>query len=598
MSWQTWRTVWWAGIAYGGLTVVMTWPMATGLSSPYAKPEFDFGLWLWDLWWMKKALVDLGSSPYFTSYLYHPTGTSLVFHNLSPYNGLVGIPLQLLGADVIMTHNLLYLSSFVIGGVGMFLLVRELTGSLFGGFVAGAVYAFSPARTLSYAETNLWAIQWLPVALLFAVRLLRVGRLQDDIGLAIALMLATLCDWHQPLLLVLTIIVLTVSSAFSWNQAGCVRTGALQRLLWSLLLYGLLVFPLAVLVLRELVVAETLIRTPTPFQAELVGYRGPDGDVISWGVLYGWISMALVVYGIARGLDFWTKCFAGLLAMFFVLSLGEGLRLPGFTEPVLPLPFLLWRKLPFLGIMRTSIYFWIMVQVCVAVLAGHGAKRLWERMADWQPGLFARLRPALAGGLLAPMLVEVFQPTLTPVAVSIHPVYEAIRREGQRGAVLDAPIGYTRESSPRHAGWSMYLQTLHGRPLVGGYTQFDGRKRLTFLAQNPVLNLFMERWTPRAKDIPDGVEEEELRSFLAEQHVSWIILRKGVRDPKCDQRRVPGWTVQKLIILVAPAVVNEGLGAGWPYCGDWEIPKADTLVRRTVGPPVWDDAELIAYRVP
>lgn len=585
----------------------MTWPMAIRLSSPYAKIWQDFGLWLWNLWWMKKALVDLGTSPYFSSYIFHPTGTGLVFHNLSPYNGLIGIPLQLLGADVITTYNLLYLSSFVIGGVGMFFLVRELTGNTVAGFLAGAVYAFSPFRTAVYGYTNLWATQWLPIALLFVVRLLRLGRRLDGVGLAIALTLATLSDWHQPVFLLLMAMVLSFSVVFSRHQTALVRRGVVGRLAWSLLLYILLISPLAYIVAREFAAGDTLLQTPSWFKGlGLLGYRGSGGDWVSYGVILGWIPVTLVGYGIVRGLDFWMRRFIALLAVFFMLSLGDGLRLPGMVDPVMPLPFVLWRKIPVLGIIRGSIYFWIVVQVCFAVLAGHGAKRLWERMEErWPEKVFLR-RIVVGAGLAGLILVEVLHVPFTPRPIPVNPAYDAIRHEPSGSAVLDAPVGYSLDTPRIHAGRAMFLQTYHGHPIVGANTQFDTRRRLAFLERHPVLRVFVDYWEPREEDIPEGAAQE-LRSFLSRYRIGWVMLRKGMRDAACDRAktRTAGWSSQKFLNLVAPAVVNRefraiGRDLVLYYCSDWDAArarKADALVRQVLGPPVWDDAELSAYRV-
>jgi len=599
-NWQRLGTAWWAGVAYAGLTVVMTWPMAIRLSLPYAPIQGDLGYWLWNFWWMKKALVELGTSPYFTSYLFHPTGTSLVFHNLSPYHGLMGIPIQLLGADVLTTYNLLYLSSFPLSGVGMFLLVRELTGNPFASFFAGAVYAFSPSHTLAYQWTDMWAIQWLPFAVLFALRVFRVARILDGIALAIALTLATLTEWTQPVILLVAILALALSLAFSRRQPGLVAPGVLRRLLWSLLLYGLLVSPLGYVVLRELGTGDLILKMPSHHPFELVGLRGGRGDLISYGVLLGWIPVAFVTYGIARGLDFWMKRLAALLIVFFILSLGEGLSLPGLADTVLPLPFVLWRKIPFLGTMRNAGRFWPMVEVCVAVLAGHGARKLWVRMEECHPRKSPLFWPVIAAGLLALMLIEVVQAPLTPVPLRIHPVYEGIRRDGVEGAILNGPTRYTT-AGVYHTGRSMYFQTLHDRPLVGGFTNFDTRSRVAYVELNPVLALFMEH-SGRAENTPDGVED--LRAFLAKHQVRWIILQKSTRDPLCDQRRIPGWSMRRFLNLVAPALVNEEVstfrGEPGKYCGSWdavELQKANALVRRTLGPPLWDDAELVAYRV-
>ncbi len=580
--------------------------MTLRISSPYATVWQDFGLWLWDIWWMKRAVADLGVSPYFTSYLFHPTGTSLVFHNLSPYNGLLGIPLQLLGAGVIPTYNALYLSSFVLGGVGTFLLVHELTGIPFAGFFAGAAYVFAPFHTSTYGWANFWATQWVPLALLFAVRAIRVGRRMDSIGLAVSLLLATLTDWHQPVFLLLAIGVLSLSTASGRSQTDPVRRGVFRRLLGSLLLFGLLASPLVYIVLRELAGGAADLQTPAWFREfELLGYRGKTGDVISYPVLLGWTCTGLVVYGVARGLDFWTRRFAALLVMFFVLSLGEGLRVPGLAEPVLPLPFLLWRKVPVLGIIRGPVYFWIMVQVCFAILVGHGIRRAWERMQERRPACSLLRRWAMGAGLLGLLLVEFFQGPVTPRPLRIHPVYEAIRRDARTDAILDAPIGYTADTTRINAGRSMFLQTLHHRPLVGGYTQFDGRERVAFLKRHAVLMLFMDHWVRRGEEPPDGAGEA-LRSFVTRYRIGWIILRRGMRDPTCEapSARVQGWSMRKASHLLLPAVANEELRAAREalgrYCWEWDAVKAsmvDALVRRTLGPPVWDDAELTAYRV-
>jgi len=590
-------------MAYTGLTVVMTWPMVLRLSAPFYNIQGDFGLWLWDLWWMKKALVDLGTSPYFTSYLFHPTGTSLVFHNLSPYNGLVGIPLQLLGADVITTYNLLYLSSFVIGGVGMFLLVKELTGNTFAGFFGGAVYAFSPFRTAAYAWTNIWCIQWLPFVLWFTTRLLRKGEWRDSVGLAISLTLATLSDWHQPVMLLLAITVLVLSLGLRRSVPDCVRIFC--RVLLGVLLFGLFLSPIGYVILQELRTGDTIHWTASWFnQFELLGMRYPGWNVISYPVLLGWVPLGVAAYGVIRGLDPWMKRFAALGVAFFLLALGERLRVPGFGDTVLPLPFLLWRQIPLLGTMRSSIYFWAMVMVCFAVLAGYGAKTLWERIESSDSRPFPLARPVLGAAVILLTLFEFLQAPLRPVSLKRHPLLDIIRREGDRGAVLDAPIGYTWGSNIVYAGRSMYLQTIHERPMVGGYTQFDGKRRIAFLDQNPALHLFMAEKRPRFSDQPRW--EKTLRSFLADHGIAWVILRRGLareKDPACDEPRPLGWTSPRLAAAVAPAVFNRELRSVWHWrghCLDWDAHRAqklEPLLGRIVGPPAWEDDELVAYRV-
>jgi hypothetical protein len=605
-----------AGVAYAVLAVIMTWPMADSISSPYQEVWIDFGLFLWNLWWVKRAVVELSSLPFVTPFMFFPAGTSLIFHNLSVYNGLVGIPVQLLGADVVTTYNLLYLSSFVIGGLGMLLLVRELTGDVFASFFAGAMYTFSPARTLMYFWMNLWSTYWLPYALLFAVRLLRGPHRLDGVGLVLSLTLATLSDWHQPVLLLLTITVLALAARVTRQRAGLGPLGTAGRLGWCLLGYIVLLSPLGYLVLKEFAAGDAILHTPSwEMGFGLMGVAFAGGPV-SYGVILGWVPVALAAYGMARGLDLWIKPFGLLLVGFFVLSLGEGLRLSGFSEPILPLPFLLWRKLPLLGIIRGPVYFWLMVPVCFAVLVGYGTHRLCQQMNEMWPERFRLLRPVAGIAMLSLALLELFQGPFKAKDARLHPVYEAVKREGSGGAVLDAPLWFSRDNQPMHAGRSLFYQVHHQQPLFGGYTQFSARSRLSVVERHPVIKRFMENVAPPdANESARFLDEDSLeragaglRTLLKEYPIHWIILHKPRRDPECDQPLEEPAILSRngLLTLLTPAVVNPKVRNLWVpahFCwnwGDWDVgkaQKADALVRRVLGPPMWEDAVLVAYRV-
>src|SRR6478609_11880824 len=99
----------------------------------------DVWLHLWDLWWADKALVDLHTSPFFTTYLYHPTGVNLVYHSLDLFNGILSIPLQhIFGLTI--SFNLLLIANLTFDGVAAYWLCLERTGSIGGALVGGAFF--------------------------------------------------------------------------------------------------------------------------------------------------------------------------------------------------------------------------------------------------------------------------------------------------------------------------------------------------------------------------------------------------------------------------------------------------------------------------
>jgi hypothetical protein len=158
----------------------------------------------------------------------------------------------------------------------------------------------------------------------------------------------------------------------------------------------------------------------------------------------------------------------------------------------------------------------------------------------------------------------------------------------------------------------MFHQIHHRQPLVGGYTQFDAHTRLAFLEEHPILGAFLVDWLPASDEVfalnPSDEARESLRRFLREHHIRWIILHKRAQNPKCEQQAAMRvWSPKRLLFVVAPAVVNGSLKLWWEpdfSCwdwGDWDAGKAleaELLVRRLLGAPAWDDAELVAFRVP
>src|SRR5687767_2202981 len=82
-------------LGYIALTALMTWPLARNLATAIPGDSFDGWQNYWNLWWLKIALIDRQTNPFFTDLLYHPTGVGLYFHTLNPFNGVVTLPIQL-----------------------------------------------------------------------------------------------------------------------------------------------------------------------------------------------------------------------------------------------------------------------------------------------------------------------------------------------------------------------------------------------------------------------------------------------------------------------------------------------------------------------
>jgi hypothetical protein len=197
---------------YGLLALGLTWPLVTRLSTHVpgtANWAFDESTFLWNMWWVKYSLLNLGQSPLHTSYIFYPLGIDLVTYTVNFYNALVGLPLSLT-LTLPLASNLMLLFSYVMSAFGAYLLARyvlrphlrairprpprrgpeTLALSLEGegrgegvwpadevgaAFVAGAVYAFAASRMMYAAlgHYNFVTVQAFPFFTLFLLKTLR-----------------------------------------------------------------------------------------------------------------------------------------------------------------------------------------------------------------------------------------------------------------------------------------------------------------------------------------------------------------------------------------------------------------------------------------
>src|SRR4051794_28977413 len=79
---------------YALLYYAFSYPLIHRFSTDYFCGTEDGYQNIWNLWWVNKAVTDLHTSPWYTTYLHYPTGTTLIAHTLCPFNGFLGIPLQ------------------------------------------------------------------------------------------------------------------------------------------------------------------------------------------------------------------------------------------------------------------------------------------------------------------------------------------------------------------------------------------------------------------------------------------------------------------------------------------------------------------------
>ncbi len=183
----------WVLLGYLGLTLLFTYPLVLHFTTHVPGDGRDDPALVWNLWWVKHALLDLHVNPLTTDFLFYPIGVNLSFYTLTLLNGVVSIPLQAL-FGLVAASNLLLLLSFVLSGYSTYLLVLYLlngkrntqhvtrntqhaTRNTFSvplvAFIAGIVYAFAACKLwyVALGQFNIASSQWIPFYVLFLLKM-------------------------------------------------------------------------------------------------------------------------------------------------------------------------------------------------------------------------------------------------------------------------------------------------------------------------------------------------------------------------------------------------------------------------------------------
>ncbi len=470
---------------YAALALVATWPLALHFSdhvpawqwwgSRKIHPESLLNLW--NLWWFRHALIELGQDPFRCQFLLHPFGVNLWHHTLAPLHGLVALPL-LAFLSLAAAQNSLLLLGLIAAGVCTFALARQLGLERAGARLAGAIYAFSPVAFahLYAGHFELMATYWLPAMLLVWLRLASepAARLRHAVGLGLLFVAAAYSSQYY---CVYGVELLGVAAAVDARRVW--RPAMLRALAVAAVITLVGIAPLLWAFLGE--------RGPRPDEsAQLVDFGLYSVDLIGFAVpsfthpllsaplhdLYerlhpglftpqettayvGFSVIGLVILGCLRG-PLAPRPLRLSLAValgFWVLSLGSQLKLYG-TETGIPLPTLLLGQLPLVRFARAPGRHMVVAMLGFGLLAGAGWQRLRRHWVRW---------PVLA--LLA------FEYAALPLPLLSTQVAAAYRRLAEvpgSFAVLDVPPGVRDGQSG--VGWfdngQIFAQTVHGHPIV------------------------------------------------------------------------------------------------------------------------------------
>src|SRR5262249_22322337 len=182
-----------AAAFYVATTVALTWPLASGLTRHIAG---DFGDPLFTSWVIAWDATHLGRG-WWNANIFAPRPLALAYSEHFLPQALQALPIYAATGNPILCYNLLFLSTFVLCALGMFLFARELTGNHQAALIAGLAFAFTPYRTASISILQVLRAAWMPFVLYGVRRYVGTRRLPPLAGAAAAWIVQSLsCGYY------------------------------------------------------------------------------------------------------------------------------------------------------------------------------------------------------------------------------------------------------------------------------------------------------------------------------------------------------------------------------------------------------------------
>ena len=443
------------------LWALLTWPQAAQMQS--VPDEGDPLLNAWALSWVAHQ-TPIAPARLAHANIFFPERYTLLYSESLILPGLLLAPLQWAGVNPVVVYNVGMALGMILSGLGVALLVIELTGDAWAAMVAAVAFAFLPFRFDHYWHMQLQQTACVPLALWALHRWYRRGAVRDGVWLGLCVAGQFYACVYFGVLLLPVLAVVAFVYAVALGRALRTRLAAAVA---ALLVCGAVVALLGSAYLRATqIVGERSRDEALAGSAHLTDYlAAPRNSRLYAAATQGWGSEerrlfpGLTIVALA-GIGLWRRRALApwAYAVALVVAVDVSLGFHGLSYAALFKTVGLFRGI------RVPARMGLLVGFALSVLAAFGVQRLRDGLrSPWA-------RQCLP---MAACLAIVVESSGTPIALARvpdtePPGYAALRRDAQgtpTAVVADLPL---TASMPTF----MYYSTFHWQQLVTGYSGF------------------------------------------------------------------------------------------------------------------------------
>ncbi len=532
------------------LTLIIFIELFPHFSSAIIGDGGDGAQFLWNFWWVKKSILELHQSPFNADYMFYPYVMDLRLHTLILAPALLTLPIQLLWGCIVAL-NVYVLSSFVLSGLGAYLLLKLYDKSKSAAFFGAIIYAFNTyVISHTYGHFNLTTTWPIPFTIYFLEKLYNTKKVKYALLSSLFYIFLVYSDFQYAVFTALLIIIWLIWKILSIIKNKQSLFHFLKPFLFFIACIAVGLYPLFSLVISGF--DDNLLK-PTReavefYSPDLLAYVVPPQGTITNSVLANYNSqlakisfsgpewatylgisvivlLPFIIISLARKKEgermFWFIVFL----IFFTLSLGTELHFFANQDTGIALPFAYIHNLPFLNMTRVPVRILIIAILAISILIANllsGIKSFKTRYT-----VVSILSLIYIGELL--LLPVYIQKLEIPKAYGF--LKERQDLKNKNASIIEFPLFFTDRIDILGKKETIFLfyQTMHEYKMVNGYLSYTPTNFLKQYADMPGMLFLVD---PIHYGKPQQQDLAVLKEFLfGKANVKYAIIHKNILKP-------------------------------------------------------------------
>ena len=470
------------------LTMILTLPVILDFANEAAGLACDDSCYvMWRFWWTDFSFEN-DLDPQYSNYIFYPDGINIgIGGSLLPI--AIGFLLvQFL--DHVTAWNIIWFLGLVFGGYGCYLLANNFSKNYLSSIIAGIIFTFTTYHMAhSIAHIGLSMIVWLPIFVLFLFKLLEKQSKYYSIVGGIIFFLVSLTHPYNSLFITIFSIIFFAVYIFRQKKVSNKTFITNFSILFTIGLISSSVLFLSTPAISDELPSrplsehinysanlENLILPVHQHTTQIISDYGmitsfysffdkqPFSQSIENLTFLGYSVIFLSALAVIRYRRNHTWFWLLICGIFVLMSLGPELKI--FNESTgIELPDkVFYDNIPGWDQLRSPARFIVMANLALAVLASYAVYGLIKNK-------FSSFKQQI---MLTSIIgfVILFEFSMIPYLSYSEPIpdiYEEIKNDESKFAVLPVPIGGTGEYALMSDPAMLYHQLHHEKPIYGGY---------------------------------------------------------------------------------------------------------------------------------